>query len=174
MSNFALTYRAPAGIPGAVTRMEHATIEAGILNASYPPLKFGIPMKLASGHYVPVASTDTLTSVMPNGGILVRSFPMQRTTNEALGTAVPDLSVTTVVNILKRGYICVKVNASLPSAVPAKGGIVYVRKTDHGAAEYPYGGIESDADSAKCEALPGAYFTGTMDADGNCEIAYNI
>lgn len=174
MSNFALTYRAPAGIPGAVTRMEHATIEAGILNASYPPLKFGIPMKLVSGLYLPVASADTLASVMVGGGILVRPFPMQRSTNEALGTNVPDLTYTTICNILKRGYINVKVNASLPAAVPAKGGIVYVRKTDHGAAEYPYGGIESDADSAKCEALPGAYFTGTMDADGNCEIAYNI
>lgn len=174
MSNYAITYRAPAGIPGAITREEISTVEDGILNASYPPLKFGIPMKLSSGLYLPVASGDSLASVMPNGGILVRRFPTQRSTNEALGTAVPDLTYTTICNILKRGYICVKVNASLPSTVPVKGGVVYVRKTDHGAGEYPIGGIESDADGAKCEALPGAYFTGAQDADGNCEIAYNI
>ena len=77
-------------------------------------------------------------------------------------------------NVMKRGYMTVKVNASLPAAVPAKGGAVYCRKTDHGAAEYLIGGVESDADGGKCEAITGCYFMGPMDADGNVEIAFNI
>ena len=56
----------------------------------------------------------------------------------------------------------------------AKGGVVYARKTDHGASEYPIGGIEADADSAKCEAVTGCYFMGAMDANGNVEVAFNI
>ncbi len=168
----AFTYRMPAGIPGTVSRPGDSTIEPGLLNANYPPTVFGIPMKIASGKYLPVAAADVVATVMVNGGMLVRPYPQQQSTNEALGTSTPD--VTRIADIMKRGYMMVKVNASLPAAVPAKGGVVYCRKTDHGAAEYLIGGVESDADGAKCEAIPGCYFTGTMDADGNCEIAFNI
>lgn len=174
MSN-AITYRMPAGIPGTVTRDEDSSIITGVLNASYPPTVFGIPMKIVSGKHLPIAATDVLATVMVAGsgvGFLVRPYPTQRSTNEALGTSTPD--TTKLANIMTRGYMMVKVNASLPAAVPAKGGAVYCRKTDHGASEYLIGGVESDADSAKCEAIPNCYFTGTMDADGNCEIAYNI
>jgi hypothetical protein len=157
----------PAGIPGTVNRVEDATIEGGFLNASYPPTVFGIPMKIVSGKYLPIAATDVIATVMVNGGFLVRPYPTQRTTNEALGTSTPD--TTQIASIMKRGYIMVKVNASLPSAVPTKGGVVYCREDDHGASEYLIGGIESDADDGKCEAIPGCYFTGTMDSDGNCE-----
>jgi hypothetical protein len=160
----------PAGIPGAVSRIEEATIEAGIYDTSYPVTQFGLPVKIVTGKVRPIAGTDTIASTVI--GFLVRPYVSQGLTNEALGTAAP--VTTQIADILKRGYIMVKVNASLPSAVPAKGGAVYCRKTDHGASEYLMGGVESDADSAKCEAITGAYFTGPMDANGNCEVAYNI
>ena len=169
MSNVFVT-RMPAGIPGAVTRVEHSTIEPQVMDADYPVTVYGVPVKFVSGKVRPIASGDTVASVIQ--GLLVRPYPTQGATNEALGAATP--SVIQAADILKRGYMMVKVNASLPSAVPAKGGVVYCRKTDHGAAEYLVGGIESDADSAKCEAVPGCYFTGAMDSNGNVEIAYNI
>jgi hypothetical protein len=174
MSGNAFIYRMPAGIPGAVTRAEHTTIEPGIFDASYPVTVFGVPVKIVSGKVRPIASGDTLASVMAQGlgGFLVRPYPTQYTSNEALAAGTPN--VASIADVMKRGYMMVKVNASLPAAVPAKGGVVYCRKTDPGASEDLIGGVESDADSAKCEAIPNCFFTGAMDSDGNCEIAFNI
>ena len=173
MSN-AFIYRMPAGIPGEVTRREHSTIEPGIYDTTYPVTKFGVPVKIVSGKVRPFAAADTITTYLASGlgGFLVRPYPTQYTSNEALGTATPNTA--TIANVMKRGYMMVKVEASLPAVVPAKEGIVYCRKTDHGASEYIIGGVESDADAAKCEAIPNCFFTGAMDADGNCEIAFNI
>lgn len=170
MSN-AIIYRMASGIPGALSRGEgQATIEPQIYDTDYPVTVFGVPVKYVSGKVRPIASGDTIASVVQ--GFLVRPYPTQYTSNEALAAGTPNTAQ--IANVLKRGYIMVKVNASLPSAVPAKGGAVYCRKTDHGASEYLMGGVESDADSAKCEAITGAYFTGAMDANGYCEVAYNI
>ena len=166
------TTRMPAGIAGTVTRANQATIEPQIMDANYPVTVYGVPVKYVSGLVRPIAASDTVATVVQ--GFLVRPFPTQNLAagSEALGTATP--SLVNAGDIMKRGYMMIKVNASVPSAVPAKGGVVYCRKTDHGAGEYLVGGVESDADSAKCEAIPGCYFTGAMDANGNCEIAYNI
>jgi hypothetical protein len=167
----AFVYRMPAGIAGALSRgVGQCLIEAGHLNATYPPTVFGIPMKIVSGKWLPIANADTISSTVK--GFLVRPYPTQYTSNEALAAGTPN--VANIANIMKRGYMMVQVNASLPAAVPAKGGAVYCRKTDHGASEYLMGGIESDADSTKCEAITGCYFTGVMDANGLCEIEYNL
>ncbi len=171
MSN-AFVYRMPVGIPGALSRgVDGCKIEVGVLSASYPPTVFGIPMKLSSGVYRPIAATDTISTAVV--GFLVRPYPTQYTASEALGTSTPNVNLPC--NILKSGYIMVLVNAGIGGAVPAKGGAVYCRKTDHGASEYLIGGIESDADSAKCETITGCYFTGVMDTTSLlCEVAYNI
>lgn len=166
----AILYRMASGIPGALNRIEHCTVVPEVFDATYPVTKYGLPVKIVSGEVRPIAAADTIASVM--AGFLVRPYPTQAETSEALGAATPNPNA--IADIMKRGYMTVKVEASLPAAVPAKGGIVYCRKTDHGAAEYIIGGVESDADSAKCEAIPGCFFTGAMDADGNCEIEYNI
>ncbi len=41
------TYRMPAGIPGAVTRVEHATIEPGLYSSGAPFSAFGLPAKIS-------------------------------------------------------------------------------------------------------------------------------
>lgn len=169
MSN-AIIYRMSAGIAGQLNRLEHCTVEAQLYDTTTPPTAFGIPVKYVSGKVQPIAAADVVANVVQ--GFLARPFPTQAATSEALGTATPNS--THIANVMKRGYMSVKVNASLPAAVPAKGGVVYCRKTDHGAGEYPIGGIESDADAGKCEAVTGCYFTGAMDAAGNCEIAFNL
>lgn len=165
MSN-AILYRMSAGIPGAPNRLEHCTIVPEIYDSDTPPTVFGVPVKLVSGKVQPIAATDTVASVLY--GLLVRPYPTQAASNEALAAGTPNPALPA--DIMKRGYMTVKCNAG----VPAKGGVVYCRKTDHGAAEYPIGGIEADADSAKCEAVTGCYFMGAMDANGNVEVAFNI
>jgi hypothetical protein len=167
MSN-AFIYRMPAGIAGDVTRLEHATIEPQQFDTSYPVLLFGVPVKMTSGKIRPIAAADTIATDVY--GILVRPYPSQMTASEALGAGTPDTSK--IANVLRRGYMTVKCQLG----TPAKNGIVYVRKTAHSTLPliYPIGGIEAAADSAKCEAMSGAYFVGTADADGNVEISYNI
>ena len=166
----AFLLRMPSGIAGMINRAEHATVEAQLYDTTTPPTVFGIPVKYVAGKVQPIAAADTVANVVQ--GFLAKPYPTQFTSSEALGTATPYTAL--MANVMKRGYMTVKVNASLPAAVPAKGGAVYCRKTDHGAAEYLIGGVESDADGGKCEAITGCYFMGPMDADGNVEIAFNI
>ena len=169
MSN-AFLLRMPGGIPGDVTRKEQADIRPEILNTSYPVEYFGVPVKIVSGKALPIASGDTIASVY-FGGFSVRPYPGMSQTSEAMGTATP--STIQPLDCLKKGYMTVKCNA-MTLGVPAKGGVVYIRKTDHGASEYPIGGVEATADGGKCEALPYVFFTGTGDADGNAEINITV
>ncbi len=169
MSNSFL-YRMPSGIPGMINRAEIATVEPQLLDPDTPPTAFGIPVKLVSGKLKPVAAGDTVANVVV--GLLAKPYPVTGTASEALGAATPNPVFPG--DLMKRGYMSVVCNASLPAAVPAKGGIVYCRKTDHGAGEYPIGGIESDADGGKCEAITGCFFTGPADTSGNVEVAYNL
>ncbi len=167
----AFTYRMPSGIPGIITRTELAKVDTQLIDSDTPPTEFGIPIKFVSGKMQPIASGDTVANVVK--GFIAKPFPVSpHSASEAIGTATPDASYPG--NRLTSGYMTVKCNASLPAAVPAKGGVVYCRKTDHGAGEYLIGGIESDADGGKCEAVPGCYFTGPADSSGNVEIEYNL
>lgn len=175
MSN-AFLYRMPAGIAGDIQRREHATVEPGMLDASYPALAYGVFLKLVSGLYRIVASGDTIATVAVNGGFLARPFPIQEAigtsaANELLGGGAPD--VTKVANIMKRGYISVKVTAGGSTALAdiKKGDPVYIRVTaDTGKV---VGDIEGGTVSGN-ELLPGAYFMGGVDANGMGEIAFNI
>lgn len=174
MSNTFL-YRMPAGIPGDVQRAEQATIEPGIYDTSYPCLAFGILTKIVSGKVRPIASGDTIAS-LTLGGFLARPYPIQEpigTTalNEALAAGSPNTTLTA--DLLKRGYMTVKVTANGATALAsiAKGDAVYVRTT--ASVDGAVGDIEAGS-AAGNEVLSGAYFMGGVDADGNGEIAYNI
>jgi hypothetical protein len=170
MSN-AFTYRMPAGIPGNLSRNPGLdTVEPQVYDqtAGQMPTVFGIPVKYISGHVSSIQSGDTIANVME--GFLVRPFPTQDPSNEALGSSTPNPA--SVADVLKSGYISVFVQGSYPSAVPSKGSVAYVRVTAaHGLA---VGGVESDADGGNCQAIPSTWFTGAMDANGMCEVGYNI
>lgn len=157
--------RMPYGIPGDVSRPSQSTIEAGVFNASLPFSKYGIPGKVASGKFVPLAGAETAADIY---GILVRPYPITgASASDPLGTAVPP--TTGVADVLRRGYITVKNNAG----TPALNGAVYVRIATPGAGT-PIGGIEAAADGANTIVLTGARFMSAADASGNVEIAYNI
>lgn len=162
MSN-AIQYRMPAGIPGAISRVQHATVEPEVLAATGYPTAYGVFVKTVSGAIKALESGDAAAVIT---GVLVRPFPTTGNGLDGLGVSTPPVSG--VVDRLKRGYIFVK----LAHGTAAKDAQVYVRTT---AATGKYvGDIEDAADTGNCVAVPGCVFTGPADANGNVEIAYNL
>lgn len=157
--------RMPQGIPGDITRQSQSTIEPGVLNSALPFTRFGIPGKVVSGKFVPLAGAEVAGDIY---GLLVRPYPITGNSgSDPLGTATPP--IRGACDVLRRGYISVKNNAG----VPALNGVVYVRIAD-GTVNQPIGGIEAAADGVETIILTGARFMSAADADGNVEIAYNI
>lgn len=153
--------RMPSGIPGDISAKAQAVVDPVVLNAAAAFSGYGVPGKFVSGKFVPVSAALDGVKVR---GFLVRPYPTQ--TANADGSGV---SSQMVGDALRSGHMTVKCNAG----TPAKDGAVYVRCID-GTVNTPVGGIEAAADAGDCEVIPGAYFTGAKDADGNVEIEYNI
>lgn len=164
MSN-AFIYRMPAGIPGVVTRPESAKIEAQIMDSAYPVTQYGLPVKMVSGKIRPMAESD---SSQPYGW-LVKPYPAQATTNEALGVATPPASG--LIDVLVSGYMSVKA----AEGTPAKNGTVYYRSQQTSPAVL-IGRVEVDSSGSPSTnvAISLCRFMGTGDADGNVEIAFNV
>ncbi len=159
-------YRMPNGIPGDVTRASQSTIEPQLKNSALPFTRYGVPGKIASGKFVPIAGGEAGTAVY---GFLVRPFPTQgANASDPLGASVPPAD-NLAGDVLRRGYMTVKLNAG----VAALGGAVFVRVAD-GTTNQPIGGIEAAADAGDCVAIPGCTFMAAADASGNVEIAFNI
>jgi hypothetical protein len=176
----AFIYRMPAGIAGDVQRREHATIETGIFDTSYPCLAYGILVKLVSGKVRPIVSADVIATVQQ--GFLARPFPIQEpqgssAASELIGGGAPN--TTLAANIMKRGYMSVLVtaNGSVALADIAKGSAVYVRKTAGAGAGAGGTGAVGDIEAGTItgnELVTNAFFMGAADANGFCEIAFNI
>ena len=163
----AILYRMAAGIAGAISRAAgQATIEAQVMDASTPVTVYGVPVKLVSGKVQPVASGDDATVVY---GLLVRPYPTQSTSNTAQGLGQGAPSTVQPADVMRRGYMSVKCNAG----TPAKRSQAYVRVAN-AATGKPIGGIEAAADSGKCVAIAGCFFTGPADADGLTEVEFNL
>lgn len=164
-------YPMPIGVAGALGRRgDDAIIESGVYDRDTPVTAFGVPIKYVNGKVQPIAEGDVVADVAR--GILVRPY-VSRSPGNPLGAEVPDV-FGQIADVMVRGYIMVRVTPFSGMFLPEKGVVVYVRKTNHGAGEYPIGGIESGADEGKCEKLPRSYFTGAMDNNGLCEIAFNL
>lgn len=162
----AFPYRLPSGILGNVTRIDAATVEAQIYNASNMPGAFGLPVAIDANGVRPIGGSDTAATV---AGVLVRPFPTSGNGTDGLGTATPQSAA--IANVLKRGYITAKLNGATAAA---KDGTVYVRIANASSGK-PVGGFEAAADSGNTVTLPAQwYFTGPADSSGNVEIAVNI
>src|SRR5574343_621176 len=144
----AYVYSFPKGIRGAITREATSTIETGSLNSSYTVPYFGLPGKITSGKFLPIAGGEAATDI---AGFLVRPYPITGpNASDPLGTAVPQTSG--VCNVLKRGYMSVVNN----SGTPAKQGKVYVRTGNASGAKVVCG-IEAAAE----KTVAGGTITGT-------------
>lgn len=160
-----LNLRMPAGVPGAVSRVEHLTAEPVHLDPAAPFAAYGVPGVLgANGRFRPVQAGDTAASI---GGFLMRAYPgfasstYYGVSGMPVGAGVGDR--------MRRGYMQVQLNAG--NAV--KEGPVFVR-VGAGTAAKPIGGIEAAADGANTVQIPACQFMGPADSAGNTEIAYNI
>lgn len=161
-------YRMPAGIPGAVNRMQSANVEAQQLDIVNYPTAYGVPVAIdATTHNMrKIKAADTAASVY---GFYVRPFP---TTTGAVsdGLGVSTTPVSGIGNVLKRGYMTIQLNGATAAV---KGGTIYVR-TVTGTGTI-IGGVEAAADGTNTFALTSnSYFMGPADTNGNVEIAFNI
>jgi len=163
MSN-AILYRMPAGIPGALSKgAGQATVESDIYAAANYPTAFGVPVKYATGKISKIVGAEGAADII---GFLVRPYPTQYSSNEALGAATPD--ITQIANVLKRGYMTVKMDFG----TAVKGGQVYVCIAVAGGNAI--GEIGDASDAGNCVAVANCFFTGPADDNGIVEIAYNI
>ncbi len=161
----AFTFRMPFGIPGDISRgVEQSTVEQQAYNASLPFPSYGVPGKMVSGLFVPLALVgDTVPY-----GFLVRPFPTTGlNASDPLGTAVPQ--TTGVANVLRRGYMMVQCNVG----TPAFGGTVYMWYAAS-SGSHVVGGLEATSTPGSNVALTNCSWFGTTDSNGYAEIQFNI
>lgn len=157
MSN-AFLYRMPAGIAGAVTRLEVAKIEPNIMDPDNPVTVFGVPVLRVDGKIQPYpGNSSPIGNII---GFLVRPYPtqMENITNQSLGEGTP--SVNQICDILRSGYMTVLNTLGTPEV----DGQVYVNDTTGLVQASNVGGT----------AITGCFFQGTADDNGNVEICFNL
>ena len=165
ISNAFIT-RMPAGIAGDVTRREHADIEPQVMDTDYPVLRYGEPVKMVDGKIRPITTGDDINDIY---GFGCRAYPVQTSSNEALGTGTPPTNLH--FDVMRRGYMTVKVQ----DGTPVKNASVYVRTfAASDPTAQPIGGLECDSDGSDCFEITNAKFMGEADSDGNVEISYNL
>lgn len=159
-----IVYRSAFGIPGNISRAsEKSIVESSAFNSGLPFPGYGLPGKIVSDAFEPIAASADVVY-----GFLVRPFPTQgANASDPLGTSVPVTSGEA--SVLVFGYINVVCN----SGTPAQGGAVYVRVAAAGSGT-PIGGVEAALVAGDTVLIPGAIFTGPADAQGNCEIRFNV
>jgi len=156
----------PAGIRGVINRVHLATVQPEILDPVNGPTAYGTFCKYTAGKLCKLAGGETAADIV---GLIARPYPVTGgATNEALGTATPDL--TRPGDLMKRGYMTVKVGANC--GVVAKGAAVYVCINIAGGNAI--GDILDVADGGNNIAVTGCKFMGPADADGNVEIEYML
>lgn len=167
----AFLYRMPSGVPGAISRTNLALIiETAILLSGSAPSAYGLPVAVdpTTGHVRAITTGDTAASVY---GFMVRPYPTQGGDGQSTGIGSSPPPTSGPVDVLKLGYMSVYVSRG----TAAKNGTVYVRVAANATyPNSPVGGIEAAADGTNTVALTNCYFTGAADANGNCEIAFNI
>ena len=172
----AMTYRMPAGIPGAISRAGGGVVmdvEPVALSSASPLAAYGLFGQLDnSGDFRALAAGDAAVY-----GLLSRPFPANDTTatgffgQDKLGTpAVPPQNGGDG-GVLRSGYMTVALepnNAGVTAAV-VKGGVVYACIQNPNAVGH-VGGVQGAADGGNTIATKWI-FMGPADANGNVEIA---
>jgi hypothetical protein len=182
----AIQFRMVAGFLGDVNRTHPATIEPCLISVTNPPTAYGQGVVVDAADpnrgLRPLASGDSaLTAIY---GITVRPFPLQIASSvQQFGGAQFDSSASSVpptsgvIDVLRSGYIMVKLDAAGIAAQPVKGGaaFIWVAAT---AGNHTQNQFESTATGGSTVALSGAgsigTFQGPSDANGVVELAFNI
>ncbi len=172
----AFAYRMDVGYPGCTNRTQHATVVREHLTPTLAdqPVSYGLMLSMdAAGVVRAPKPADTLGMF---SGIFVRPYPTQggglnTPVNDGLGVSTPPGPNGNEANVLKRGWIIVKLNAASPAVVKGQAVGIFIGA---GTAGNPSGGITGAAPGATVLALPNTYFQGAADANGITEIAFNI
>jgi hypothetical protein len=173
MPDAVFMYRMPAGIPGEVTRFQTigTTIAAQVQNNTTPFTSYGQVGTIDTNGARPILAADAAAPTTPIG-ISVRPFPASD--NQVANPGVVGFGAGTpmpkgIIDLLFRGYINMKLNGA---AAAVNGAPVYVY-SGVSTGNHVQAGIEAAA-GANLWVLPGAFFTGPADAQGNTEIQFNI
>lgn len=144
----AYLYKAPAGIAGAITRVDDTTVEPGFLTAANGPTLFGQPVKVdpATGKFLLMGLTSVAADFY---GILIREVPSISNSATAQGFNDGGPNLGSAHGIAVKGYV----NVVCGTGTPVRGGAVYVRIVDGGAGK-PVGSYEATADGANSVLVP--------------------
>lgn len=162
-TNMAFVTRMPAGIAGALSRPDEASVETQIMDSAAPATGFGQAVRINGGKVAALVSASVGADIY---GFTVRIFP---SISGALGSNFADgmPNPAEPAPILIRGYLGVTCNAG----TPAKGGQVYVRVANATAGK-PLGGVEATLVANETVAVPNCVFTGPMDSNTVTEIRF--
>lgn len=136
------------GYPGQVSRSIDDIIES-FANSDTNPIVFGAPVALVSGN-VQNTSADNTDII----GIAARTIKTEQTYGGHDAKYMPN----EMVDVIKRGSVCVTVSTGSPAA----GGTVYVVKAT--------GAIRTTADSSNTVEMSGWRFKGPKDSNNVAEI----
>lgn len=172
----AFPFRMGGGFAGDVNRTHPASIEPALVDATAPPLTYGIPAFIdATSHNArqAVAGDGSATAAFVYG-FFVRPFPLQPAAGatdaqQGLGAVAPPAS-NTAVDIMRSGYIMGKMNVG---AVPVKGGAVFVWCAATSGAHIQ-GQLESAANSTNTLPLQNCFFNGLPDANNVVEVSVGV
>ena len=147
------------GWPGSQSRQADAIIQNRIADGT---IKFGHAVKLASGKWKELGSSDEATAVI---GIAVREVVQANTFDPQSN---PDYVNNQPCDVMTRGNCIVKCQRGTPTA----GAAVYVRIDENASYEgCVVGGFEASSDSSKSVQVSNiVWTTGVVDANGNCEV----
>lgn len=182
-----ILFREVAGFPGSITRVPNSIVEPCLIDASAPPLLYGVPviMDQTTNGVRPFVATDTSAQLLY--GILVRPFPTSQfsATNYGstpLGTpGVPPVSGPC--DVLVSGYINVQVPVGSPNPTTAGGTTVanevyiWIAAT---SGVHIQGGFETVASGGNTLLVTSAangvttHYKGPQDANGVIELAFNV
>lgn len=158
-------YRAPAGVPGDITRPDETNVEPAKLVAESGTYAqaFGIPMKYVSGGIKQFVGGE----IAPDfAGVLVREVPaISGNMNQGLDNTTPYPDVP--VGLAVRGYVSVKCT----QGTPARGGTVYVRvQADTGKAIGDFEAVSDTSLSVALTATQAEWATDGKDEFNNAEL----
>lgn len=163
----AYLFKAPAGFPGDLTRVDECNVEPArlVALASVYVQRFGVAMRYVSGG---IQQWTTGLTKADFAGALVREVPSIAGTSASDATfndSVPNPDQ--IAGLLVRGYMTVKCTAG----TPARGGVVYVRIVAD--TDRPIGAFEANSDggnSVALDAVQAEWASDGKDADGVAEL----
>lgn len=171
----AFPFRMGAGFPGDVNRSHPVSIEPALIDASAPPLAYGLAVVVdptTQGVRQMAPGDSALTAVY---GVTVRPYPFQQSSavnNGAIGYGAGAPPTSGPIDVLRSGYIMAPVVGT-----PVKGATVYVWIAASTGA-HVQGGFEASASGSNTIPLTGAgslaTFNGGADASGIAEIEFNV